>query len=379
MDTELKNYLNKNHSLIEIEDKYFESLSILDRELIGREIFLAGENHGIKANGELRMKFLKYFKEKTNFKYYLCELPYSLTSTLNRYLQTGDEKILEDVYTILKGTDAWNKDEYNHWKELYEFNTRFSQKDKIVPIGIDIEHQPKNAFEFMDYVLDKKNIPESIKKDVKVIKDKEEVSYEEIKTFNKKIDEELVSRKEHYKKILKEDYLDIIFVNDNLLNMVEVYSSNNFDGRRDEKMGKNFIKLFSRLDKSKYYGQVGLSHIFQRSFPYVDWLASFLNSEESGFKNKLLSIAYAYKDSKYLYPTNRKNYVGDIDTLEPSIEEFESFVDDGYTLFKLDQEGSPFGEKLIWPLKHKNPLEGVTTDYFQYLIVIRGSEEMEGF
>ena len=118
MNTELGEYLKTNHKLIEIEENSFESLSILDGELDGREIFLAGENHGVKANGKLRMKFLKYFKEKTNFKYYLCELPYSLTATLNRYLETGDEKILEDAYIILKGTDAWNKDEYNHWREL---------------------------------------------------------------------------------------------------------------------------------------------------------------------------------------------------------------------------------------------------------------------
>ena len=271
MNTELGEYLKTNHKLIEIEENSFESLSILDGELDGREIFLAGENHGVKANGKLRMKFLKYFKEKTNFKYYLCELPYSLTATLNRYLETGDEKILEDAYIILKGTDAWNKDEYNHWRELYEFNNKFSQKDKIEPIGIDIEHQPKNAFEFMAYVLDKSSIPEKIKRDVKEIKDKEEVSYEEIKIFNRKVNEELTSHEEFYKKTLKEDYFYISLVNDNLLNMIDVYSGNNFDGIRDEKMGKNFIKLFSRLDKSKYYGQIGLSHIFQESFPYI-WL-----------------------------------------------------------------------------------------------------------
>lgn len=379
MNTELRDYLNINHNLIKIEDKSFESLSILDSELDKKEIFLAGENHGVKANGELRMKFLKYFKEKTNFKYYLCELPYSLTSILNRYLQTGDEKILEDVYIVLKGTDAWNKDEYNHWKELYKFNNNLCQEDKIVPIGIDIEHQAKNAFEFMAYVLNKSNIPEKIKKDIREIKDKEEVSYEEIKIFNKKVNEELTSHEEFYKKFLKEDYFYLILVNDNLLNMVEVYSSNNFDGIRDEKMGKNFIKLFNKLDKSKYYGQIGLSHIFQRSFPYVNWFASFLNGEESSFKGKVLSIAYAYQESRYLYPTNRRNYLGFINTLEPSIEEFQSFIDDGYTIFKLDQDGSPFSEKLIWPLQHKNPIKGVTSDYFQYLVVIKGSEGMEGF
>ncbi len=77
----------------------------MDDDLKDGEIFLTGENHGIKANIELRTKFLKYYKERTNFKYYLCELPYSMTYFLNIYLETKDENILKDIYRPLKGTE----------------------------------------------------------------------------------------------------------------------------------------------------------------------------------------------------------------------------------------------------------------------------------
>ena len=379
MKEDLKSYLNKEHSFIDIDDEKFQGLSMLDSKLDSKDIFLAGENHGVEANVKLRMMFLKYFKERTNFKYYLCELPYSMTSTLNRYLESGDEEILANIYKALKGTDAWNKDDYRHWIDLYRFNKGLSKEDKIVAIGIDIEHQPKNAFLFMDYILKKRNITEKIKSYTEEAKNKESFSDGEVKSFYEKIKEEMVKDEEKYKKLLGEDYFSIMLVNNNLLNMLDVYGGNNFAGIRDRKMSENFQMIFKTLNGGKYFGQMGLSHVFQESFPYVDWFASSLNKEESKFKGKVLSIAYAYRDCKYLYPTRRKNYVGTINTLERSIKELDELLDSPLTLFALDEEGSPFREKLIWPLEHKNPLKGVTSDYFQYLLVIKDSKEMEAF
>lgn len=78
MDYGLVRYLEENHiRLANTKEGDYLNLSILDEDLKDKEIFLIGENHGVKANAELRMEFFKYFKEKTDFKYYLCENPYS--------------------------------------------------------------------------------------------------------------------------------------------------------------------------------------------------------------------------------------------------------------------------------------------------------------
>ena len=331
MDKRLKKHIRENHSVIYSKKETMKDLSIIDNDLKDHEIFLIGENHGVKANVELKMKFLKYFKKKINFKYYICELPFSMTYFLNRYLETGNDAILKDIYEPTKGTYAWNKDEYDYWRDLYKYNKTLPSDDKIILIGIDIEHQPKNAFRFMEYCLNN--------------------GY--------------YSKFEH--------------VNNNLLNMLEVYHSNNFNGIRDQKLYENFLSISSHLPKGKYFGQIGLSHVFQRAFPYVNWFASFLNNESSPFKGKVLSVAYAYQNCKYLYPTKRKNYVSHINTLDLSMVEFNNFINSKYAIFKLNQKDSPFDEKLIWPLNHKFPENGVTTDYFQYLVVIKDSEEMDGF
>lgn len=174
-------------------------------------------------------------------------------------------------------------------------------------------------------------------------------------------------------------YSKFTHVKNNLLNMVEVYDSNNFNGTRDEKMYENFLSLSKGLSKEKYFGQIGLSHVFQRKFPYVNWLASSLNKESSPFKGEILSLAYAYENSRYFNPTKDRDYVSDISTLDLSHSEFKVFMEKKFTLIKLNQENSPFKEKLIWPLKHKFPKGGVTTDYFQYLLIIKDSKEMESF
>ena len=42
------------------------------------------------------------------------------------------------------------------------------------------------------------------------------------------------------------------------------------------------------------------------------------------------------------------------------------------TLFKLTGKQSSFNKELIWMLDRKEPQKGVTTDYFQYLLFLRG-------
>lgn len=384
LDSEIQKYLKMNHIKVYIEKDYeFLDLSIIDDDLKGKEIFLTGENHGVKANEKLRIKFLKYFKEKTDFKYYLCELPYSISYFLNIYLETGDIEILKEIYKPLKGTDAWNRDDFNHWIKLYEFNRSLPKNRRIKVIGVDIEHQPENAFRFMKYILPKGDIPMEIRKmigEIKSILNNDiNISDNNIEEFSLKLNRDLEDKEYTYRKYLGKDYFRFKFVNKNLLHRHKVYHGNNFNGIRDKKIYKNFLEIEKRLPKGKYYGQWGLSHIFQKPFPYVNWLGARLNGQGSIFKGKVLSIAYVYDNCKYLYPTSTKNYISSINTLDLKVKAFSSFIKSGCTLFKLNGKNSPFSKKLIWPIIHKFPKDGVTTDYFQYLMVIKDSDAVEPF
>ncbi|NLJ78541.1 MAG: hypothetical protein GX329_04190, partial [Tissierellia bacterium] len=159
----------------------------------------------------------------------------------------------------------------------------------------------------------------------------------------------------------------------NLIYRDEVYNGNNFNGIRDGRIYDNFMELYGRLPRDKYYGQWGLSHIFQRGFPYVKWFAAALNERGSILQDRILSLAYVYDNCEYLYPTPRRDYISSIDTIDPKFEAFQELAGEGCTIFKLNGIDSPFSRELIWPIAHKLPQGGVTTDYIQYLVLITGS------
>lgn len=377
MDKNLLDYLKANHTYLDLTREASLNLDIMDEDVRKNEIFLTGENHGIRMNTRLKMKFLKYFKRKIDFKYLITELPASVIYFINKYLKTGDRKILKDIYNGLKGTDAWNLEEYNFWIQLYNLNKKLPEEKRILGLGIDIEHQVENALKFMKYSLDIKGLPSTILELVGRLEEEEKFKDDKkVLEFYSGVKKELDTNKSIYKRKLGEKYFLLSHINDNILNKVEVYGSNNFDGVRDSKIYKNFLKLIKGKRNKKFFGQIGLSHVFQKSFPSIDWFGKSL-SEESQFKGRVISIAYAYRDCKYLYPTKRRDYIGKIDTMNRALEEFNPFLEEDLSLFRLNNKKSPFHNSLIWPLEHKIPNGGVTTDYFQYLLVIKDSKAME--
>ncbi len=178
-----------------------------------------------------------------------------------------------------------------------------------------------------------------------------------------------------YKKHLKANYFGLKIVNDNLLSRYKVYNGNNLNAIRDKQMYENFIRIHNRLPTGKYYGQLGLSHVFQRQTSYVDWFGSILNKNPM-FQDKVLSIVYVYDNCKYLYPTDLRDYQGVMTTLDLKLDILKKYAKGESTLFKLNGRDSPFDKKLLWPIVHKIPEGGVTTDYFQYIIMIRNSKAL---
>jgi len=82
-----------------------------------------------------------------------------------------------------------------------------------------------------------------------------------------------------------------------------------------------------------------------------------------------VSIAYAYDDAMQKSkqagnPQPLTSYVPDPGVALCNARE-------PYTLYRLDAPGSPYAEELSWMLATPRPESGVTTDYFQYLLLVR--------
>ncbi|MTI71660.1 MAG: erythromycin esterase family protein [Firmicutes bacterium] len=370
---EVYNYLEKNYSIVDVESDNFEDVNIIDTE--NKRVFLTGEKHGNKGNMKLREKFLKYFKKETDFKYYLCELSYSMGYFLNKYLETGDTEILDNIYKPLKGTYAWNKDNYNHWKMLYEYNKKLPKESKIKVVGIDIEHQPSNALRCIYDVLPKEEPKEEISEMINefkaIMSQEKKVNHEGLKDFSKRLKKDIEENKKEYKEYLEDDLFIFNLVNNNILYRYEAYGNDNFNSFRDEKIYENFEKIYNNNPDEKYFGQWGIGHIYQREQKDVKWMATLMNDSKE-LKDKIVSIVYSYDDCKYMSKNNGSYEVKVIDNFDHKLDLIKDF-----TLFRLDGENSPFNDELIWPYSYSIEKKGVTTDYFQYLVVIKGLDATE--
>jgi erythromycin esterase-like protein len=382
-ESKVINFLKDNYSSIDASDNNdFSTFKLLDSSLKDKEVFFTAENHGAAVNSELELKFIKYLKEKVGIKYCLLELSYSDGEMLNKYLATGDESILEEMYKPLKGTFAWNKQSYSIWGKLYEFNKSLPEGEKIKIIGIDIEHQYANAIRYMNSLIPDKNPPEEIKDIVSKVSE----MYTNINTnqssdiygeFSIKLSESIKSNSKVYKEYFGEKLFAFELVNENIIAQVKAYKDDiSFDEIRDAQMYDNFKKIYTRIPKGKFYGQWGLNHAFQKAQNNVNWLASLMNNSDSPVKGKVLSIAYLYDNCDIM--TRGKYGTTKLTSYRSTEKILEPFTKEDITLFKLTGNKSPFQQEVIWPFDVKNagiiPREGVTTDYFQYMILIKNSK-----
>ncbi|WP_346930085.1 erythromycin esterase family protein [Clostridium sp.] len=380
----MQEYLKENYSSIDLEDESeFKDLAIMDSDIEGKEIFFTAESHGTKANEQLNMKFLKYFKEKTDFKYYLCETAYSDAYFINKYLDTGDIKILEAIYKPLKGTFAWNKDSYNHLKKLYEYNNTLPKESRIQVIGVDIEHQPINAYRFLVDVLPETEAPEEIKAVIDKIKSKfNDLEKFDNKTFvqcSKELQKDIEEKENIYKEYLGEKFTSFNLVNLNVLNQIEAYKHKkdqvDWNNTRDKMMYENFQILQKELPKGKYYGQWGLQHTFQSKEKDIMWFATYLNSDSSIFKDKILTVVYNYDDCERMDKSGNGSYIiNKLDIVYPQIKETNDLLEGKLNIYKLTGENSPFSETTMSYSVNGEELEASMLDFFQYIVCIRDSK-----
>lgn len=386
-DRVIQEYLQKDYSSIDLKNENeFSDLAIMDSDLEGKEIFFTAEVHGVKTNEELHMKFLKYFKAKTDFKYYLCENSYSNAYFINKYLDTGDIKILEEIYKPLKGTFVWNKDSYNHWKKLFEYNNSLPEQRRIQLVGVDIEHQPANAYRFLVDILPEKEAPEQIKEKIenikKTFKDLDEYRYDPTFQCSRELQKDIQEKENIYKEYLGENFFGFNLVNSNILNALEAYKHNgnqvDWNNTSDKMIYENFQAILKEFPKGKYYGQWGLNHTFQAKEKEIMWFASYLNAEDSIFKDKVLTVIYNYDDCEQMSRLRDGTYGTDkIDIIFPEIRKTNDLIGGNLNIYKLTGEDSPFSDiSMYYSLTNEKLDEGML-DFFQYIVCIKNSKATE--
>jgi hypothetical protein len=391
-DNIMKKFIENNHAGLDMADNDdFSSFNLLDKELDGHDMFFTSEEHGSTANAVVKLKFLKYFKKKANIKYLLMGLSHSDACFLNQYLNTGNEQILDEMYKPLKGTFAWNKDGYQLYKSIYKFNKSLPDQDKLVIVGIDIEHQFENAMRYMISLIPSNAPPAEIKPYLKELKSvystytpaTRNEKAAGLTKFFEKLKKSIENNRTTYTQYFGKKLFNFEFVNQNILNAIEAYSvfllknDKNFNEIRDKKMYENFVKLYPRLPEGKFFGQFGTDHVFQKPTQHGAWVASLMQGDDSPVKGRVLSIVCAYKNCMKMTKIGKKGYYSTDkwNTYHSSENVFDSYLATDFTLFRLSGNDSPFAQKLIWPMRFcDKPETGVTIDYYQYMVLVKNAK-----
>jgi len=378
-------FLAKNYAKLNVVEGGFSSLgkfNLLDSSVKGKEVFLTGESHATSANAELELEFLKYFYYEAGVRYYLQELAPSNAAFLNEYLATGDEEILREVLAPLEGTAGWMNENYEKYRQVYVFNQSLPENEKIKFIGVDLEHQMANAYRYLDWALSETEAPSEIAPVINKLK----VTYQEADLGNRSADWEqlrnmalelqdsIKDNRAVYQNYLGDKTFEFELVVDNTLYGIDYYYGNHKNDRefRERVIYENFIKQYDYLGAGSFYGQFGGYHVIQQDGHFAGYLN---NSVDSPMQGEVLSITYLYKDSSFSIPQGNGTYLVEEKTGYYWLhDEFDIFPQYEYTLFKLTGQDSPFAQDVIWFDKgNAPPPDGVTTDYYQYFVLIRNS------
>ncbi len=370
---------------------------LFDDAFYQNRLFLLGESHGIQKPQELDFALLKHLNERVGVRYYIAEVDAIKAHYLNEYLKTGDTTTLNKVFRSWVAEKAqWaNRDFYQKIGRIRALNQTLPEARRIRFVGIDrIQDKPLVAERLTELLRGHKlpkptrlladsllsglmtNRPDSIVA---------EASLAWLDNWKK--------APGTYSRALGRDTAELQHLLTNIAYLKTIKS-------REKTIFTNFQTLLPSLNNEKLYGFWGMFHVLQQP-PLNSGKPFACLVRESGLS--VVSLTCTYLDSFMMLPTaflppfwqeKGKTY-SRLDKFNNDSELMRTEGIDAMrtatrpntlTLFALDRPGS-FARKTPIRIKYAPfmpPAQQMqfdpnrpTTDYFQYVILVRNSVATE--
>lgn len=341
-------------------------LSVMAKDLEDCEVILSGaEFHGTIATYQLQYSLATALHQQAGVKYLLLGIGHATGKMYDAYINNGDQELLDLIQSEIKYSSASCLQHRQAWENLYQYNQDLAPEDRITVIGIDLEFQPHTAFHYLSFLTNGNNIVPA--------PDEYLGTPQSLDKYVTKLENDFSSRKAIYLEALGDNYEEYSLVLKNLRDTVTANIGENFYAIREGMMYENFLRTYEGYPPGKYFGQFTMDHIYQHQtntslLEESPSLGMYLNSDDSPVQGKVLSIAAMYFESVFRFNYGRyytarlkQNYFSDELIFRNLAQE------NTYTLFPLVGEDSPFTRD---PFTIKKPYGGVTTDYYQYILVI---------
>lgn len=408
-----KSYIGKNSSNIDFTNyEDYSALEIFDDSVKDKKIVLTNEEIGIKENAQIQYKFISYLMDTWKLKYFLVDVGYAEAAIINEYLQTGDEALLESYNNSSMGYAFIGDSKQEMLKKLYLKNSQLPDNKKLNIMGIGINESVQSVDLYFKRIISRN--PDLTDKQIENINNiLENLKSEEIIT-NISNDEELEKRneiilkhidnfysdinanEEEYKEALNDDLNNIKIVLDNIRNLQEIMKtyhqddSNNTNGNEkySQYLYDNLNSFYKDMNMKRCYIHVYQIYSYQHKILDVDFLGAKI-AKDKKFKDKVLGINVIYQKGKFNFDNTHMQINAAREDLNTLLEEIKLDKED--MVIDLNNSRSPYKRKftpIYFPFPDdilysqedvageevggiigKKP--GVTTDYFQGVIIIK--------
>ncbi len=119
----------------------------------GKNALLIGESHGIIENTSLKIRIIGEMINKSHISFLVIEGSVLDAFFLNRYLRTGDDSMLYDLFSTYINTYSGTLDNLDFWRRLKMLCDSCSPSLRIKVLGIDITHSIKKDLEILESII----------------------------------------------------------------------------------------------------------------------------------------------------------------------------------------------------------------------------------
>jgi len=347
---QIHSYLATNREPLDLSDggARFDA-SLIDTR--GKRIFLLGESHGIAINEDLDLALLRYLHRNAGVRVYFSEMSHAQACLLNRYLETGDEDLLDFVFVEFRNTSLWTREHREFIHKFRAWNTSLDRRDRVRIAGVDVEHQPRIAMRFLaDSVLEAGHtVPRAIKTTLSRLNDLRDGPSETARQFAAELVSSIQRNRADYSAFLGDRLLDFEIVATNLQKSDEFYGNRDRSKAgaiRDRAMYETFRKLYPRFAGETCYGRWGADHIIQRPFQKHQPFAAMLNRPESPVAGQIISIQAIYQHSEGTISNGSSYQDYQASAPAPFLELFAPVANNPITLFRITGASSLLAREL---------------------------------
>lgn len=399
--TSLETYLKENNSELNSELK---SGKLTGADFNGSQYVLLGEVHGFSDVQDVDLELLKLLSGRYQFRHYIAEIDDAKAWLLNKYLATGDESLLHNIFKSWeRDTAQWaNLPYFNKFKKLYEYQKQLPANKKIVVVGIDQPHDYSIVKEYLAFLTQSvkgQQFGSQLEKLSNAINERNKSAIQAAATDLLK---DISNERDKSVKALGINRQPILLLLNNLSAINKIRDGVMFDNLQ------RYIDAY-QLQQAKMYGFLGFFHCLQASYNQNSPFAYLLKKT---MKNaQVTSIVSYYKDGMIMMPYNAqmkqmipaavatqfwsqypdfsksKKYIPlpySNDQSNPMMEKMDQMENlvgltqpSSVYLFKLNGNNSPFRtQKTFAEVKGMMGLQlsdtaSNTTDAFQYILLFR--------